>query len=168
MKLRYLCISLCLLGGSSLRAQVTPPSGAWRQTNVRWKKPPAELKSKERYTEAAVLYFGAGQRFVLLYATVIQDPTSEAISEGDGCAAYVGTWRLTGNSVRVEYRLVSRTVAKEGETLTGPVQSQDIRLRGSTLLFQNDRFEPAEKLDHELKAILQEESTRPGTSCANP
>lgn len=57
MILRYLCILLCLLGGASLGAQVAPPTGAWRQTNVAWKKPPAELKSNERYAEAAVLYF---------------------------------------------------------------------------------------------------------------
>jgi len=66
MILRYLCISLCLLGGASVRAQVAPPSGAWRQTNVTWKKPPAELELKQRYSEARILYFSTDQRFVLL------------------------------------------------------------------------------------------------------
>jgi hypothetical protein len=162
MILRYLCISLCLLGGASLRAQVAPPSGAWRQTNVTWKKPPAELELKQRYAEAAVLYFSPDQRFVLVYATVIQGPTSEAISGGDGRVVYFGTWKLTGYSLHVEYRLVSRTVAKESETLPGPVQSEDVRVRGSTLLFQNDRFRRDEKLDgdDEFKIILERESAR--------
>ena len=160
MILRYLCILLCLLGGASLGAQVVPPTGAWRQTNATWKKPPAELELKQRYAEAAVLYFSPDQRFVLVYATVIQGPTFEAIRGGDGRVVYLGTWKLTGISVHVQYRLVSRTVAKEGETLPGPVQSDDIRVRGSTLLFQKDRFGRAEKLDDELKAILQGESAR--------
>lgn len=160
MILRYLCISLCLLGVASLIAQVAPPTGAWRQTDVTWKNPPAELELNQRYTEAAVLYFSPDQRFVLLYGTIIQGPTSEEASHGDGRVIYLGTWKLTGNSVHVEYRLVSRTVAKEGEMLPGPVQSEKVRVRDSTLLFQKDRFGRVEKLDDELKAILQEESAR--------
>ena len=136
--------------------------------NVTWKKPPAELELKERYAEAAVLYFSPDQRFVLLYGTVIQSPKSEVVSRGDGRVVCLGTWKLTGPSVHVEYRLVSRTVAKEGETLPGPVQSEDIRVRGSTLLFQKDRFGRAEKLDDELKAILQGETARQATPDGPP
>lgn len=165
---RYFCLALCLLGSASLPAQVAPPKGAWRQTNVKWKKPPAELELKQRYAEARVLYFSPDHRFVLLGATVIQGPTSEGVSHGDGCVAYLGTWNLTGNSLHVEYRLVSRTVAEEGETLPGPVQSEDVRVRGSTLFFQKGRFRRDEKLDDELKAIIQDESAHQGISCENP
>jgi hypothetical protein len=129
--LRYLCISLCLLGGASVRAQVAPPSGAWRQTNVTRKNPPAELELTQRYSEARILYFSPDQRFVLLAGTVIQGPTSEAISGGDGRVVYLGTWKLTGNSLQVEYRLVSRTVAEGGETLPGPVHSEGVRVKRS-------------------------------------
>jgi hypothetical protein len=163
MILRYLCISLCLLGGASLRAQVAPPSGAWRQTNVTWKKPPAELELKQRYAEAAVLYFSPDQRFDLLYGTVIQGPASEGVSRGDGRVVCLGTWKLAGNSLHVEYRVVSGTVAKEGESLPGPVESEDVRVRGRMLLFQKDRFKRDEKLDDDMKASLQGESARQGT-----
>jgi hypothetical protein len=121
-----------------------------------------ELESKERYAEARILYFSPDQRFILLAATVFQGPTSEVISGGDGRVVYLGTWKLTGNSLHVEYRLVSRTVREEGETLPGPVHSEDVRVRGRTLLFQKDRFRRDEKLDDELKAILQGESARQG------
>jgi hypothetical protein len=168
MILRYLCISLCLLGSASVKAQVAPPTGAWRQTDVKWKKPPAELELKQRSAEAAVVYFSPDQRFVLLYGTIIQGPTSEGVSQGDGRVVYLGTWKLTGNLLHVEYRLVSRTVAKEGETLPGPVQNEDIRVRGSTILFQKDRFGRDEKLDNEFKAILQGESARQGTPDGKP
>jgi len=164
MILRYFCLVACLLGSASLTAQVAPPTGAWRQTNVAWNKPPAELGLKQRYAEARIFYFSRDHKFVLLAATVIQGPTSEAISEGDGRIVYLGTWKLTGNSLRVEYRLVSRTVAERGKMLPGPVQSEDIRVRGSTLLFQKGRFRRDEKLDRDLKAILEGESARQGTS----
>lgn len=136
--------------------------GAWRQTNVRWKKPPAELELKQRYAEAAVLYFRPDQRFALVYGTVIQGHRFEAISGGDGRVVYVGTWKLTGDSLHVEYRLVSRTVPKEGEALPGPVHREDVRVRGSTLLFQKNRFRRDEKLDgdDEFKIILERESAR--------
>jgi len=168
MILRYVCLALCLLGSASLTAQVAPPTGAWRQTNVKWKKPPAELELKQRYAEARILYFSPDHRFVLLAATVIQGPTSEAISEGDGRVVYLGTWKLTGNSLQVEFRLVSRTVAEEGETLPGPVQRGDVQVRRSELQFQKGRFRRDEKLDDELKAILQGESARQGTSDGHP
>lgn len=151
-----------------VQAQVAPPSGAWRRTNVTWKKPPAELELKQRYAEAAILYFSPDQRFVLLYGTVIQGLKSEGMSQGDGRVVYLGTWKLSGNTLRVEYRLASRTVAKDGETLPGPIQSEDIHVRARTLLFQKDRFERDKNLDDEFKAVLQGESARQGTSNGHP
>jgi hypothetical protein len=166
---QYLCIPLCLLVGASLTAQVAPLTGAWRQSKLTWKKPPAELELKERYAEARMLYFSPDHRFVLLAGTVIQGPTSEAISVGDGRVVCLGRWKVTGNSLQVEYRLVSRTVAEEGETLPGPVHSAGVRIRGSALQFQKGHFRRDEKLDDELKAILQGESARQqGTSDKHP
>jgi hypothetical protein len=103
-----------------------------------------------------------------MYGTLIQAPSSEGMSHGDGRIVYLGTWKLTGNSLHVEYRLVSRTVPKEGETLPGPVQSEDIRVGGSTLLFQKDRFDRDKNLDDEFKAILQGESARLGKPNGQP
>lgn len=168
MILRYFCISLCLLGSASLRAQVAPSSGTWRQTNVTWQKPPAELELKERYAEAAVLYFSPDRKFVLLYGTVIQGPTFEGISHGDGQVVYLGAWKLTGNTLHVEYRLVRRTIAKEGDTLPGPIQSEDVHFRGRTMLFQKERFERDQNLDSDLKAILQGESALQGKPDGQP
>jgi hypothetical protein len=155
MILKFLCIAL-LFGGPSQPVQVAPPLGGWRQTNVTWQKPPAELELKQRYTEAAMLYFSSDHRFVLLYGTVIQSSTSEEISQGDGRVVYLGTWKLTDNSLHVEYRCVSRTVAKEGETLPGPIQSNEIKTRDGTLFFQKDSFRRDKKLDNELERFLQD------------
>lgn len=162
--LRYISVLLLLLGGASLSAQVASPSGAWLQTKLEWKKPPPELELKERYAEAAVLYFSPDHKLVVLYATVIQGTTSEVISGGDGQVVYLGTWGLKGKSVHVEYRLVSRTVAKLGETLPAPLLSEDIRWGGGALPFMKKGFKRDEKLDNELNAILRREGARQNSS----
>lgn len=162
MILRYICLSLCLITGTGLRAQALPPSGAWRQAHVNWKKPPAELQLKQRYAEVAVLFFSPDQRLVLMYGTLIQAAASERMSNGDGRVVYLGTWKLIGNSLHLEYRLASRTVPKDGEKLPGPIQSEDIHFGGNTLLFQGSRFDRDKNLDDEFKTILQGESDRQG------
>jgi hypothetical protein len=54
---------------------------------------------------------------------------------------------------------VSRTVAKEGEMLPGQVHREDVRVIGSTLVFQKNRFTKNEKLDgdDEFKIIREHE-----------
>ena len=63
-----------------------------------------------------------------------------------------------------------RMVDIEGETLPGPVQSQDVRVRGRMLLFQKDRFRKDEKLDSDddFKINLERESVSQGTSDGHP
>lgn len=131
---------------------------------MRWQKPPAELDYlKERYAEAAVLYFSPDQRFLLLYGTIIQPPQHEGKSVGDACTAYMGTWKLTGKSIRIEYRLVSATIVQKGETLPGPIKKDDVHVKGNALLLQKDHFERDKNLDSQFKAILEDEH-----ACENP
>lgn len=149
-------------------AQAWAPTGTWRQTNVTWKRPPAKLQLKQRYAEAAVLYFSTDQRFVLLYGTIIQGPTSEELSQGDGRVVYLGTWKLVGDSVHVQFRLVSRTIAIEGETLPGPLQNDNVQAKSGVIEFKRDLFGRAEKLDQQLNDILRGESARLALSERHP
>jgi hypothetical protein len=64
-----------------------------------------------------------------MVGTLIQDTSSEGMSQGDGRVIYLGTWKLNGNSIHVEYHLVSRTVPIEGEVIPGAPMSRDIQLR---------------------------------------
>jgi hypothetical protein len=162
MLLRYIFISLCLLYAPSVEAQVAAPLGVWRQTNVKWQRPPAELELRNRYAESAVLYFSPDHRFVLMFGTLIQRISSEEMSKGDGRIVYLGTWKVNDNSVHVEYHLVSRTVAIEGEIIPGAPVSDDIQLRGSTLHFKKDRFARDRNLDVEFKATLETETALEG------
>ena len=65
-----------------------------------------------RYAETALLYFGSNHEFSVVYATVIQGPTAEGVSRGDGRVVYLGTWKLEGAKLSVEYRLASRQCAR--------------------------------------------------------
>jgi hypothetical protein len=67
---------LCLLS-APLQSQEPSVLGAWRQSGIKWKKPPAELHLRERYAESAILYFGADHEFAVMYGTGIQGSNAE-------------------------------------------------------------------------------------------
>jgi hypothetical protein len=135
---------------------------------VKWKTPPAELELKNRYAETAVLYFSPDHRLVLMFGTLIQGTSSEGMSKGDGRVIYLGTWKLNGNSIHVEYHLVSRTVPIGGEVIPGAPMSRDIQLRGTSLLFEKDRFVRDKNLDDDFKSILEGETALEGKSHGQP
>jgi hypothetical protein len=145
---------------NATQAQVAQPSGSWCQSGLKWNKPPAELHLNQRYAEAAVLYFAPNHEFALVYANVIQGPNSEGLSHGDGRVVHLGMWRSEGAILHVEYRLVSRTVAKANETLPGPMQKGDVRVKDGVLLFDKMRFHRDQRLDDDLRAIMQGERAR--------
>lgn len=136
------------------RSQFT---GAWLENPTKWSQPPPELELKERFTEAALVYFREDHNFLLIYATVIRGPSSEVVSRGDGRVIYIGTWSQNGPTLRVEYRLVDRTVLTKGESLPGPTQVADARLKDGALLFDKMRFRPDARLSKELQDILHDQ-----------
>jgi hypothetical protein len=140
--------------------QTAQVSGCWRQDKIKWTKPPAELHLNERSAEAGLLYFGPNNQFALVYGTVIEGPTWENLSHGDGQIVYLGTWKPEGSVVLVEYRLVSRTILIEGETLPGPIEKKTLQSRDGVLLFDKTRFQRDKRLDDQLLWVLQGENAR--------
>lgn len=158
-RLSFLFLSLLIVPSQGQTAQV---SGSWRESGIKWTKPPAELQLNERSAEAGLLYFGPKNQFALIYGTIIEGPTWETLNHGDGQVFYLGTWKLDGVVLLVEYRLVSRTVLKEGETLPGPIEKRTLQLKSGALLFDKTRFQRDQRLDDQLLAVLQGESARQG------
>jgi hypothetical protein len=156
----YLARVCDLAAQSPTQAQVAHPLGSWCQSGLKWTKPPAELQLNGRSAEAGLLYFGPNGQFALIYGTVIQGRNWEAVSHGDGRVVYLGTWKLDGTVLRVEYRLASRTVQRENETLPGPMQQADIRAEGGFLLFDKMRFHRDRRLGDDLRAINEGERAR--------
>jgi hypothetical protein len=155
---------ILLLFIAPLQGQTPQVSGAWRESSVKWTKPPAELQLDERSAQAGLLYFGPNSQFALIYGTVIQGANWETLSHGDGRVVYLGTWTLDGTVLRVEYRLVSRTVLKGGERLPGPILKKTIQSKGGILLLDRTCFQREKRLDDQLLAVLQGESARLGNS----
>ena len=93
---RMTYVSYLLLWILSMSPRTGAPAlqGAWRQSDVKWNKPPAELQLEERYAEAALLYIGSNHEFSLVYATVIQGPKSEGVSRGDGQVVLLGKMEI--------------------------------------------------------------------------
>jgi hypothetical protein len=147
---------LCLLS-APLQSQEPSVLGAWRQSGVKWKKPPAELHLKQRYAESGILYFGANHEFAVMYGTVIHGPNAEGVSHGDGRVVYLGTWNAEGTALRVKYQLVSRTVLMANEAMPGPMQMGEIHIKKGALLFDKMLFHRDRRLDNELRDISRDE-----------
>jgi|SRR5215831_16925683 len=129
--------------------------GAWLETPLKWTKVPAELQRKERYAQAAVLYFGSDHSFAMVYGTILKGSRWESLSRGDGQVVYLGKWNQEGATLHVEYRLVSRTVRKEGEMLPGPIQTEEAAIKNDALSFGKMRFHRDLRLDSDLQAVAQ-------------
>ena len=147
---------------ASAQSQTAQPTGAWRESSLKWTKPPAELQLNERSAQAGLLYFGPNNQFALVYGIVIQGPSWETLSHGDGRTVYLGTWKFEKDVLRVEYRLISRTVLRENEKLPGPVEKKTLQLNGGVILFERTRFQRDNRLDDQLLALWQGESARIG------
>jgi hypothetical protein len=158
--LRYAWVLCTILLSGSLESQTQGVTGTWVETGVKWSRPPAELHLNQRYAECAILYFAPNHDFALIYGTVIKAPQSEGLSHGDGGVVYLGTWTAKDAILEIHYQLVSRTVQKANESLPGPVQAGEVKIRDRALLFANKRFNRHALLDDELRSTLQGEQSR--------
>jgi len=154
-----LYLLVCVLSSASY-CQSQEVLGAWLENPIKWTKPPAELRLKQRLGEAAILYFGPAHVFAMVYGTVIQGPQSEGLSHGDGRVVYLGTWSRNGTMLNLKFRLVSRTVRKEGETLPGPVEAEQAVLGKASLTFEKKRFQRDPRLDRDLEDVAKGEQAR--------
>lgn len=154
---------LSLMIASAQGQTTTQISGAWRQSGVKWTKPPAELHLDERSAQAGLLYFGPNGQFALIYGNVIQGANRETLSHGDGQVVYLGKWTFDRAILQVEYRLVSRTVHRQGEELPGPLEKKMLQSKDGVLFLDKTRFQRDELLDAQLLAVYQGETARRGS-----
>ena len=64
---------------------------------------------------------------------------------------YSGSWELTEKTIKVKYRLVSRTVHVSGEQLPGPVKEDAAKIKGDAVLFLGQSFHRSAALDASVK-----------------
>jgi hypothetical protein len=129
--------------------------GAWLQDGVKWTKAPPDINPQLQTGEAEILYFDKDQTFAVVHCVVNRVPKQyQTISHGDGEVVYRGRWTGVGDTIAVDYRLVSRTVAIKGEELPGPIQHATIRESGGTLSFDRKAFRRTPTLDKSVTEIL--------------
>jgi len=108
------------------RAQSIEDGQLWIPVDVKWIRfPGAPPAVQKRTASAVVVYFGKNGEFVRDECWLIRDGRSISISNGDPHSQYVG--RITepmADGAKYTYRLVRRTVEKEGEVLPGPEISE--------------------------------------------
>lgn len=127
---------------------VQAPQGAWLQADIKWSKAPKEINPKLSSGRAAIAYFGPDHTFALIYATVNRvQGEDDLICNGCGQVVYTGSWELAERTVKVKYRLVSRTVQVAGEQLPGPFKEDIAKIEGAAVLFLGHSFHRSATLD---------------------
>lgn len=129
--------------------------GAWLQDGVKWTKAPPDINPHLQTGEAEILYFGKDQTFAIIHCVVNRVPKEyETISHGDGQVVYRGKWEAAGDSIAVEYRLVSRTVKIKGEALPGPIQHATIKTSDRVLHLEKKTFHRTVGLDRSAAEVM--------------
>jgi hypothetical protein len=131
------------------------PQGAWLQDGIKWSKAPKEINPKLSSGRAAIAYFGRDHKFSLIYATVNRVQREyEIICNGCGQVVYLGSWELAEKTIKVKYRLVSRTVQIIGEQLPGPVQEDSAKIEGDAVVFLGHSFHRSTALEANVKEFV--------------
>jgi len=131
------------------------PQGAWLQDGIKWSKAPKEINPKLSSGRATITYFGPDHTFSLIYATVNRvQGEYEVICNGCGQVVYSGSWELAKKTIRVKYRLVSRTVQVSGEQLPGPVKEDAAKIESDTVVFLGHSFHRSTALDASVREFI--------------
>jgi len=95
----------------------------WIPVDVKWSRiQGAPRNVHKRAASTTVLYFGEDGEFVRDDCWLIRDGKSISISNGDPHNQYVGRMtELMADGAKYAYRLVRRTVERDGEVLPGPM-----------------------------------------------
>ena len=141
MKFLSLAALLIVASAMNVNAQSRKDGSFWIPVDVKWSRiPGAPRDVRKRTASTTVLYFGNDGEFVRDECWLIRDGKSILISNGDPHNQYVG--RITGvlDGMRMTYRLVRRTVQKNGEVLPGPEISVSASTMAKSGLAMGGRF----------------------------
>ena len=149
-------IILLVLWSCAAFAQTAKTAGAWLPVNVKWEHAPPQINPNLETGATTILYFGEHGQFALVGCVVNREPGRyTTLSQGDGQVIYLGEWdgHLPG---KAKYRLVSRTVAVEGEKLPGPWHEEKVNAtKKGNLMFQGKLYRHVDDLGQSVRELLQ-------------
>lgn len=146
---------LCSLTAGVPAQPAGAPQGAWLQDGTKWSRAPKEINDKLTSGRATILYFSPDHLFALIYATVNRVLGEyEVICNGCGQVVYSGTWEVVEKTVKVKYRLVTRSVPVTGEQLPGPLQEEAVKIEGTAVKFLGHSFHRSTELDANVREFI--------------
>jgi hypothetical protein len=144
-----------LLWCASAVAQGAKIGGAWIPLHTKWEHAPPSVNLRLETAPATVLYFDEQGGFAVVGCILNREVGRyTTVSAGDGQVVFYGEWdrRLPG---LVKYRLISRTVERQGETLPGPWQNENISSTPKGYLrFKGELYRRVKELDSSVREIL--------------
>ncbi len=157
----------CTTAGTTLCEDLHLAGRLWLAIDSPWLSPPAELGNPSRSAAAHVVRFSEDGSFAMIACTITEYQGTLYISQGDGQAVFLGTWRRDGNGIHAEYRLVSETVRRPSFSYPGPLESHRLRCTSSGpahegLLEGERRFNPTDRLaQSDLDQYVKTEPSSP-------
>ena len=155
--MKLISIVVLLVVGSVVNVNAQPPESGqlWIPGDVKWSRiQGAPRNVHERAASVVVLYFGKNGEFVRDDCWLIRHGKSISISNGDPHNEYVG--RIAEpmlDGAKYTYRLVLRTVAREGEVLPGPEISEFASSKARSGVAMGGRFFRRVKLTNENEYV---------------
>lgn len=164
---RIVSIFVCLfvLGAGRQKPIVNdPPSGAWLQTKLKWKNPPASINPQLQASPATILYFGEDHTFAVLICVVNRIPGKDiSINDEAGLTLQRGQWTANQKGIAVWSELVlPRTKQWPEGPLWGPaIQQATIRRSHDLLILSDMKFEREPELDDDAHQAMLSTSRAP-------
>jgi hypothetical protein len=99
--------------------------GAWLEADSNWVNAPKDVAPREQWSQTAVLYFGKGHKFALIYCTVIRVPKKYMnISNGDPRGVYRGEWSIHDDTVSLTYQWSNKPYLFRARSYRVPFNTQ--------------------------------------------
>ncbi|MFZ5785474.1 MAG: hypothetical protein ACOY3Y_03430 [Acidobacteriota bacterium] len=141
----------CTTAGTTLCENLHLAGRLWVAIDSPWLSPPAELGNPSRSAAARVVRFSDDGAFAMIACTITEYQKTLYISQGDGQAVFLGTWRRDGSEIHADVRLVSETVRRPTFSYPGPSELHRFRCISSgptreELLEGSRRFSPTDRL----------------------
>jgi hypothetical protein len=114
----------------------------WAHMESEWHDAPPEAEVLEATAWAELATFRPGGEFIWINCMLIKQGRITRVSQGDPVVVYRGRWKTTASGIKVEYRLVFRTVQIAGKGLPGSLEVARVTQMGKALIFHDRQFIP--------------------------
>jgi hypothetical protein len=134
-------------------SQAPDISGVWIPVKLHWDHAPRSVDPHLSDSQVELLWFLSNGKLILMYCTIYRRMETWAVSAGDSEAVYSGSWKATGSTAEIAYRLIYRDVATTGDQSQAYGQhSGKVRIvNRDQIVLEGVRFRPEPRLEVSAK-----------------